>query len=240
MLPNALLLLAITALSSTLAVLAPCSFNSNRTIPEMSTQQLLAAAPGICTTVTKECHPAPEAVKEINTAFAHYGLTSLGQKAALLGAMTVESEDFIYNVNKFPGRPGQGTKAMLMFPHIYYYAFSQPALTAEVLRISGGVDRNVTFGNMNRTSAADQMAIRELVLPEKYTYAAAPWYLKNRCQASMTARLAEGGFEGFKEYVGACIWAGNVTTERLGKWCSAVRALKPVEMRMPGECKPCS
>ncbi|PWW73211.1 hypothetical protein C7212DRAFT_301372 [Tuber magnatum] len=238
MLPNipSLLLLTIAALSSTLAAPTPCTFDPNRTIPEISVQQLLAAAPKICTIVTEECHPAPNAVKEINTALAYHGLTALGQKAALLGLMTVESGDFIHNTNKNPGRPGQGTKAMLMFPHIYDYALSQPALTAEVLRISGGEALDVTFDNMDKIPAADQRAILALVLPEKYTYAAAAWYLENKCQASMTVRLAEGGFEGFKEYVGVCIGAGNVTPERLAAWCLAVKALKPVRMGMPREC----
>ncbi|KAG0125145.1 hypothetical protein HOY82DRAFT_632507 [Tuber indicum] len=231
------LLLAITTLSSTITTPPPpCTFNPNTTIPEITAEQLLAAAPKICTTVTEECHPAAEAVRGINTAFANHGLTKLGQKAALLGLMALESVDFTFNVNSFPGRPGQGTKAMLSFPHIYHYAFSQPACTAEVLRISNGKFLNVTFSNMDTIPIMDQKAIRALVLPEKYTYAAASWYLRNKCQASVRERLAEGGFEGFKEYIGGCIFAGNVTSERLAKWCSAVKALKPEGMRAPGEC----
>jgi len=125
---------------------------------------------------------------------------------------------------------------MLMFPHIYDYAFSQSALTAEVLRISNGTALNVTFSNMDNIPVADQKAIRALVLPEEYTYAAAPWYLRNKCQSSMVTKLAECGFGAFKEYVGVCIGAGDVTPERLAKWCSAVKALKPGEMEVPGEC----
>ncbi|KAG0634086.1 hypothetical protein HOY80DRAFT_1140941 [Tuber brumale] len=234
--PSLPLLLAITVLSSTLAAPSPRTFNPNTTIPKITTQQLRAAAPKFCTKVTEECHPAEDAVQGINTAFANYGLTTLGQKAALLGLMTLESLDFTFNVNHFPGRPGQGTKAMLMFPHIYDYAFSQPACTAEVLRISNGTFLNVTFSNMDQIPVADQKAIRALVLPEKYTYAAAAWYLRNKCHASVMVRLAEGGFGGFKEYIGDCIGAGNVTSDRLAKWCSAVNALKPEGMRAPGEC----
>ena len=41
----------------------------------------------------------------------------------------------------------------------------------------------------------------------------------------MVMKLAESGFEAFKEYVGVCIGAGDVTPERPAKWCSAVKAL---------------
>jgi len=105
---SSLLLLAII-LSSALGAPAPYDFNPSNTIPDITTQQLLAAAPKICPTVTEECHPAPDAIKEINAAFAKHYLTTLGQKAALLGLMTLESGDFTYNVNHFPGRPGQGS-----------------------------------------------------------------------------------------------------------------------------------
>jgi len=125
---------------------------------------------------------------------------------------------------------------MLMFPHIYDYAFSQPYLKPEVLRIGNGTALNVTFSNMDKIPVEDQKAIRALVLPEKYTYAAAAWYLRNKCQSSMVMELAKGGFEAFKEYVGVCIGAGDVTPERLAKWCFAVKALKPEGMGVPGEC----
>ncbi|PUU83574.1 hypothetical protein B9Z19DRAFT_1038718 [Tuber borchii] len=232
-----LFLLAII-LSSTIAAPAPGAFNPSTTIPDITIQQLLAAAPTICTAVTEECHPAVDAIKEINTAFAHYRLKTLGQKAALLGLMTLESGNFTYNVNHFPGRPGQGTKAMLMFPHIYDYALSQPALRVEVLRISNGTALNVTIDNTDKIPVADQKAIRALVLPEKYTYAAAMWYLWNKCQASMVMKLAEGGFEAFREYIRDCIDAGDVTSgsDRLKRWCSAVKAMKPEGMGMPEQC----
>ncbi|RPA98732.1 hypothetical protein L873DRAFT_1844049 [Choiromyces venosus 120613-1] len=227
-----LLLLAITALAAP----APSAFNGSAVIPDITVQQLQAAAPKICATVTEECHPAADAIKGINTAFKNYGLEKLGQKAALLGLMTLESGDFTYNVNHFPGRPGQGTKAMLMFPHIYKYAWSQPDLTAEVMRISNGITPDVGFGNMDKIRVEDQKAIRALVLPEKYTYAAAMWYLQNMCDAAMPRKLADNGFAGFKEYIGACVYAGDVTPDRLAKWCATVKALKPEGMAAPTEC----
>jgi len=124
---------------------------------------------------------------------------------------------------------------MLMFPHIYSYALSQPALRAEVLRISNGTALNVTIDNMGKVPAADQKAIRALVLPEKYTYAAAMWYLWNKCQPSMVMKLAEGGLEAFKEYVSVCIET-DFTCDRVRKWCSVVKALKPEGMGMPEQC----
>ena len=42
----------------------------------------------------------------------------------------------------------------------------------------------------------------------------------------MVMKLAERWFEAFKER-GVCIGAGDVTPERLAKWCSAVKALNP-------------
>lgn len=96
----------------------------------------------------------------------------------------------------------------------------------------------MTFDNLNKIPAADQKAIRALVLPEKYTYAAAMWYLWNRCQAEMVIQLAEGGFEAFKKYIGVCVDAGEVTvgSPRLLNWCFVVKALKPEGMGMPEQC----
>lgn len=122
-----------------------------------------------------------------------------------------------------------------MFPFIYSYALSQPALRAEALRISNGTSLNVTIDNMGGVPAADQKAIRALVLPEKYTYAAAMWYLWNECKAEMVIKLAEGGLEAFKEYIVGCINT-PVGDDRVKKWCSVVKALKPEGMGMPEGC----
>jgi hypothetical protein len=82
--------------------------------------------------------------------------------------MAFESADFTANINHFPGRPGQGTKAMLNFPFIYAYAMAQPELSAQVIQLSGGAPLTVDMNNLDSVSTDTQMAIRALVLPDKF------------------------------------------------------------------------
>lgn len=84
----------------------------------VSEQQILAAAPlsKSCSPAMfneTECSTAATAATFLSAAFQNYGHKSIGQMAALIGLMTVESVDFQANINHnpAPGRPGQGSKS---------------------------------------------------------------------------------------------------------------------------------
>ncbi|KAL8952957.1 MAG: hypothetical protein Q9222_001176 [Ikaeria aurantiellina] len=105
----------ITALSL-LALLSPSSAHPTTTFQKRTAGSLLAIAPkaNTCANATfpKECKTASEAAPFINHSFATYGITTAGEAAAVVAIMAFESGDFKYNINHFPGRPGQGTRNM--------------------------------------------------------------------------------------------------------------------------------
>lgn len=61
-----------------------------------------------------ECADATSVAAAINKSFETYKVTSKGEQAALVAYMLFESGNFKYNINHFPGRPGQGTRMMAM------------------------------------------------------------------------------------------------------------------------------
>ncbi|KAL7271381.1 hypothetical protein RUND412_005871 [Rhizina undulata] len=234
-------LLIASATSTPIPAAIAGAFDSSVAIADLTAAQILVAAPGSasCATPTfaaDECVTATDATPFINKAFAAYGFTTLGQKAALLGLMTLESGDFQANVNHYPGRPGQGTKAMLMFPFIYQYAYSQSALQSQVLALSGG--QKLEGDAVSNVATSTQSQILALVLPNQYTFGAAPWYLASSgsCTTDTAASLSSNGYAGFASYISQCVGAGEVTADRLAKWCAAVNILKPLGMSSPSQC----
>ncbi|KAJ1643449.1 hypothetical protein J3B02_003145 [Coemansia erecta] len=151
------------------------------------------ASDSSCASVStpSECAPNSRAVMAINHAIAKYGVTSTGEIAALIALMAYESADWQYNINHYPGRPGQGTKAMLMYDFIEKYAQQVHQSEATRVLISGG----------NSDSAKN--SVRELVLNDDDSFGAVFWYLVTQAPAfhNNPAKLRAGNADDFKEYV---------------------------------------
>lgn len=61
------------------------------------------AAPG-------QCRTAAQAAEPLIASFDRYNITSAAEKAAIISLIALESGEFVYQRNVFPGRPGQGSK----------------------------------------------------------------------------------------------------------------------------------
>jgi len=225
-----------SALSSPVPQAAGGTYDGSVTIGDITSDQVLTFAPGSSCSNTpfgaSECSSASTAAKYLNSALKNYADTTLGRAAAVISLMTFESADFTANINHYPGRPGQGTKAMLNFPFIYAYAMAQPELSAQVVQLSGGVTLDTS--NLDSVSPDTQMAIRSLVLPDNYTFGAASYYLKTNCPATGD-ELSSGGLPAYQTYISTCVGT-EFTPDRQAKWCAAVNALKPSGMGSPAEC----
>lgn len=57
-----------------------------------------------------ECATAKQAAKFTSQSFDTYHVTSKAEQAAIISLMALESGEFKYNKNHFPGVPGQGSK----------------------------------------------------------------------------------------------------------------------------------
>lgn len=134
-----------------------------------------------------------------------YGLYAPGQIAAVLSLIGVESVDLKYKHNISPGRPGQGTSAMLMPENVAKYVASIPELKDGLAAAGGDVSK-----------------ILELVTDDKYNFGAAPWWLTRVCSKDVIEGLVAGTDAAFQAYMG-CVGV-SATDDRLAYWRRAQKA----------------
>ncbi|KAF7357879.1 hypothetical protein MVEN_00834100 [Mycena venus] len=161
-----------------------------------------------------ECRIAKQAAPFINQAFCDYNIVTTGEKAALLSLMLFESGGFEYNINHFPGTPGQGTRNEMTFPFIFQYALDTPSIAAQARALAGTND-------VDDIPADTRNAIRALVLPDRLSFASAMWFYKRSgdsktgCTATpgMVAGLQHATLAGWEQYITNCVFT-TVTPER--------------------------
>lgn len=156
-----LLLTTALALLITTALALPTVDNSP--VSTLNVSQLVSIAPksSSCANAPfpSECRTAAQAVGPISASFITYGVTTPGEQAAILSTMAFESDDFQYQINHFPGTPGQGTRNMQSPAYNLKYAQSIPALapylkevqTSDVVAV---IDLLIKYTNYDFGSAA--------------------------------------------------------------------------------------
>lgn len=120
----------VLALLITIAVALPTVESSP--LAALNETQLISIAPksSSCANAAYplECRTAAQAVGPISASFTTYDVTTQEEQAAILSTMAFESGDFQYQVNHFPGIPGQGTRNMQSSAYNLQYAQSISAL----------------------------------------------------------------------------------------------------------------
>jgi len=166
--------------------------------------QILIAAPGSATCdATASCRTAEQAAPFINQAFDKYEFATPGEQAAILSLMAFESGDFKFDVNLFPGRPGQGTRNMMTFPFILEYALEFDA--EGVAAIDPTLSNTSTPDEINAVPADTMNAIRALVLSDELSFGSAAWFLREKCTADIAEGLQAGTEEAYSRYMTVCI-----------------------------------
>ncbi|KAJ2849727.1 hypothetical protein IWW36_002419 [Coemansia brasiliensis] len=167
------------------------------TLSQVTTAQLdkaipKRAGPSGCASATEqaECATNEVAAAAITNAISKYGVKRRGEVVALIALMAYESADWEYNINHFPGRPGQGTRAMLMYNFISTYAQSL-------------YPNKVTATEASSQSTQVMNSVRELVLNDNDSFAAAFWYLTTVAKDyhGDESRLRSGNIDDFKAYI---------------------------------------
>lgn len=154
-----------------------------------------------------ECATAAQAIGPLISSFQRYKITSAGEQAAILGWIALESAEMKYNINHFPGNPGQGTRVMLMPPYISKYVASMPEMNSEAAQA----------GN-------DPVKMLQLVLDDGHSFGAGPWFVSSQCSAQVRSGLASGTEEGWNAWITTCVGT-TVTDQRKGYWVKAKEAL---------------
>ncbi|KAF7859744.1 hypothetical protein EAF04_008823 [Stromatinia cepivora] len=139
-----------------------------------------------------------------------------GEIGAMTAIMAYETANFQYNINHYPGNPGQGTRNMQHANYNLQYAQSIDALKGPLAKIT-------TATTIDSLSNDTLNAVMALVTPDEYTWGSAPWYLKTICDASVRAGLAAGSDDGWRAYL-KCIDTDDIP-ERMAFWNRAKKTL---------------
>ncbi|KAL8642833.1 MAG: hypothetical protein Q9228_000529 [Teloschistes exilis] len=177
------------------------------TIAKRTSGSLLDIAPkaGTCAGAKfpNECKTAAEAAPFINQAFHTYCITTPGEAAAILSTMAFETVDFKYNVNHFPGVPGQGTRNMQSPQFNLLYAQSLK------LAVDGSDPKAV---------------LAQLTVNPAYDFGSAAWFLTTQCNDTVRSGLKTGKLEGWQAYITECLHT-TVTPERQAYWERAAKVM---------------
>ncbi|KAJ1961270.1 hypothetical protein GGI12_003343 [Dipsacomyces acuminosporus] len=171
------------------------------------------AAEQSCDSLTKECAVNSRAAVSINKALKKYNISRRSEVVAVIALMAFESGTWEYNVNHYPGRPGQGTRSMLMYNFVKEYAAALHP--GEVSRLAAG----------NEDDNAKN-AVRELVLNNDDSFGSGFWYLTAKAKEyhNNPGKLRDGNADDFKDYVLNGVHAGWDDT-RMKIWTSVNSAI---------------
>ncbi|KAJ1920444.1 hypothetical protein H4219_001281 [Mycoemilia scoparia] len=145
-----------------------------------------------------ECSTFETAAANINISFEKYKITTRGEMIAIVALMASESGSFVFNRNHYPepGRPGQGTKAMMMYPSIYKYANS--LYPEEVEKLSA---------TESTTDTKVMNDVLGLVLNDKDTFGSAAWYMSTEANEYLQKNPLDGKQSSYQKYTTEAVGA---------------------------------
>ncbi|KAF3932565.1 hypothetical protein ABW20_dc0105291 [Dactylellina cionopaga] len=166
-----------------------------------------------------ECRTAKQAAPFIAQSFSKYKIETVGEAAAILSIMLYESGGFQYNRNHFPepGRPGQGTKAMLMPNFIVAYA--------QTFGSTDSIAPKLNAGNINDQSDDIKNKVLALVQGDDKTFGSAAWFYATNCSDSIKAGLRQSPvtIAAWQQYIEKCVVTG--VEDRQAGFVAAVKGL---------------
>ncbi|KAE8144309.1 hypothetical protein BDV25DRAFT_171689 [Aspergillus avenaceus] len=207
---------ALWLLWSLLANAAPmshtaCSIESRSN--DITKEQILAIAPdsSSCDNAPfiKECATAEVAAKNIAKSFETYKITEPAEQAAVIALMAMESGQFKYNKNHYPGVAGQGTRNMQSPAFNLEYAKSIVELSKDLASVSSNPE-----GVLNI-----------LLKNEAWDFGSGAWFLVNKCTQEVRTQLKSGSEAGWKGYISTCVGT-EANQSRKEYWTRAMQALK--------------
>ncbi|KAI9764780.1 MAG: hypothetical protein M1840_008049 [Geoglossum simile] len=155
-----------------------------------------------------ECATADQAAPFISAAFGKFNIATSTEKAALIALIMSESGQFKSNFRHDVA--GQGTRNMQMFRFNLEYALSFPELVPQVNAIRGGEGTPISA-----ISPDGQNAIRDLVLPNRYSFGSAMWFYTVKCTDAVKKGVRAGGEAGFRDFLTICVGTKVSDTARV-------------------------
>lgn len=113
-----------------------------------------------------------EALPHIQAALSAYGLTSAQQIAFYLSIVSVESGNLSFNRNHFPGRPGQGTRSMMMPQNLYAFLKDTPSIVS-----SNDVLTQVINQPYDDTNSQAKEQVLNVLVSDQYSFLPGAWWI---------------------------------------------------------------
>ncbi|KAF7586264.1 hypothetical protein BBP40_009177 [Aspergillus hancockii] len=155
-----------------------------------------------------ECATSDTAAQNIAKSFDKYQVTSLAEQAAIISLLALESGEFKFSRNKYPGIAGQGTRNMQSPEYNAKYADSIPALSDKLEGVS-----------------KDPSKVLDLLLSEKeWDFGSGAWFLTTQCSAEVRSALQTGSEAGWAGYIEKCVRT-SITESRKSYWTEAIKVL---------------
>jgi len=221
-----LLIILSTALLSAGRPLERRQFTCN-----ISSETLAAAVPAITqcdnpsAQFADECRTAVQAAPAINNAFTTYGITTLGEQATILSIMGFETGGFQYERNHLPapGRPGQGTRNLMMFPYVYLFTQATSSLQAPAYAIV----QDPTTATPDQENQILDLAIQS----DNLSFSTGAWFYTTQCSQSVKEGLQAitdptdlYQMVAWANYTTQCVGT-TVTDDRIAAFTTAFAAL---------------
>jgi len=181
-----------------------------------------------------ECRTATQAAPFLVKSMEAWNITNAREIAALLSVIAFNTDSFKFNTGKCAG---QGTRNMQRDRWNLAYAQTFPELAAPLRKITGAnfTDTAHSQGALSDTQYA---AILDLVLPDKYSWGSAAWFLTSQCESTRQGlREAHDPHSAYSIYL-QCIGT-EMSEGRMVFWVAANEAFGLNSMA-PGEAMPTS
>jgi hypothetical protein len=210
---TALFIIFSIALSSCTSTLVSCEM-----VP-LSASVIIAIAPdsASCNAAPfpSECASATEAAPWIDLSFYCFGIDAFGTQAALLSLVLYESGSFKYDINHFPGVPGQGTRNM-----------QSPAFNLKYAQwiAANASHSDITTQQVQEAQDKGPVAVLALLNSDRWSFASAAWFLVTQCDGAIQKGLEASTEEGWNAYLTLCVGT-TVTEDRTSIWRKAILAV---------------
>ncbi|CAG7850332.1 SubName: Full=Uncharacterized protein {ECO:0000313/EMBL:CCA73882.1} [Serendipita indica DSM 11827] len=168
------------------------------------------------------CRTADQIATAVNQSFRRFGLDTVGEQAAVFALMAFESGGFQFDVNVFPGRPGQGTRNMMMFDFVLPYALEFNPSAVRAIR------SDLVLGRATAADVPDDQQrnlIRATVLGDELSFASGAWFLREKCKPDIALGLQSATADAWNRYMDPeCVGAGQ-DPARLALYQAALEAM---------------
>ena len=187
----------------------------------------------------EDCRTAEQAAPFVEKACADAGLNP-AETAAVLALMGLESVDFKFKHNVFPGRPGQGTASMMMpnvsvscppFPpspslffSLYCFCLLFPPSDVEKPHTHTQfiAEYATSLFGADKVQGKSPAEVLEMVTPDEHNFGSAVWFLTTKC-ADARGSLKTGSDEGWLAYM-QCVGVPGSDPARMEYWTRAKKA----------------